>query len=152
VSFVASWFNLTLYTNDDNRVYIVSEPPPDRKPSVIHTRVPEELDAEIKRRANSLGVSVSNLVRNVLQHTFGLVGDIVADSASIARSARGGAAPPAPPAAPVLAWQRAVLNLNAVCSTCNAILKKGSRAAVSVPAGNAVLCLACLEELEHDHA
>jgi hypothetical protein len=119
----------------------------DKKASVIHTRVPEDLDAEIKRRANSLGVSVSNLVRNVLQHTFGLVGDIVADSANIARSARTGS--PAPAAgAPVIAWQTAVLNLNAVCSQCNAILKKGTTAAVAVPTGAAVLCKGCFKELQ----
>ena len=33
----------------------------DKKANVIHTRVPDDLDAEIKRRAQSLGVSVSNL-------------------------------------------------------------------------------------------
>lgn len=143
-----------MYTNDDIDVYNVSDQPPDKKPSVIHTRVPEELDAEIKRRASSLGVSVSNLVRNVLTHTFGLVGDIVADSASVARSAKGGGGVPTSPAgAPpgsVLGWQRAVLNLNAVCSQCNAILKRGMQGGVAVPAGNAVLCLTCLEELEHE--
>jgi hypothetical protein len=123
----------------------------DKKASVIHTRVPEDLDAEIKRRANGLGVSVSNLVRNVLQHTFGLVGDIVADSASVARSARGSGTAPVgtPPAAPVIAWQPAVLNVNAVCSQCNAILKKGSTAAVAVPTGAAVLCLTCMKELQN---
>lgn len=122
----------------------------DKKPNVIHTRVPEDLDAEIKRRANSLGVSVSNLVRNVLSHAFGLVGDIVADGASVARSARGavsqvGVAPP--PAAPVLGWQEALLALNAVCARCNAILKKGTPAAIAVPGGNAVLCKRCLKEV-----
>jgi hypothetical protein len=142
-----------VYTNDDVIVYNVSnENGSDKKASVIHTRVPDDLDAEIKRRANGLGVSVSNLVRNVLQHTFGLVGDIVADSANVARSARGGAGAPvgtgAPASAPVLAWQPAVLNLNAICSRCNAILKKGSTAAVAVPTGAAVLCMTCFEELK----
>ena len=59
------------------------------KERVIHTRVPESLDNEVKRRAGNLGLSVSNLVRNVLENAFGLVEDIVADSAEIARSARG---------------------------------------------------------------
>ncbi len=121
----------------------------DKKASVIHTRVPEDLDAEIKRRANSLGVSVSNLVRNVLQHTFGLVGDLVAARANVARTARSGGAVSSS-VAPVVAWQTAVLNLNAVCARCNAILKKGTTAAVAVPAGNAVLCRKCLEELKDD--
>jgi hypothetical protein len=121
----------------------------DKKPVVIHTRVNEDLDAEIRRRASSLGLSVSNLVRNVLQHTFGLVGDIVADSASVARSARAVGAPMAPSSAPVVGWHKAVLALNAVCASCNAILKKGTAAAIAVPSGNAVLCEPCLTELEH---
>lgn len=125
----------------------------DKKPNVIHTRVPEDLDAEIKRRANGLGMSVSNLVRNVLAHAFGLVGDIVADGANVARSAKGvvspGVAPPSS-ATPVVAWQEALLALNAVCARCNAILKKGTPAAVAVPGGNAVLCKRCLKEVLDD--
>lgn len=121
----------------------------DKKPVVIHTRVNEDLDAEIRRRANSLGVSVSNLVRNILQHTFGLVGDIVADSASVARSARAMRSPSGTSDAPIVGWQEAILALNAVCSKCNAILKKGTPAAIAMPSGNAVLCDPCLTELEH---
>src|SRR5262252_4462948 len=60
------------------------------KERVIHTRVPESLEAELRRRAQDLGISVSNLVRNVLGHAFGLVGDVVADSQAIARAVRAG--------------------------------------------------------------
>jgi hypothetical protein len=63
--------------------------PPEIKERVIHTRVPESLEAELRRRAENLGMSVSNLVRNVLGHAFGLVGDVVADSHAIARAASG---------------------------------------------------------------
>ena len=49
----------------------------ERHERVIHTRVPESLETELKERASELGVSVSNLVRNVLQHALGLVNDIV---------------------------------------------------------------------------
>jgi hypothetical protein len=135
-------------------------PSPDKKPVVIHTRVNEDLDAEIRRRAQGLGVSVSNLVRNVLQHTFGLVGDIVADSKNVARSATLGVVVGSPPApataaagaatAPVLGWQEAVLAVNAVCAQCNALLPKGTAAAIAVPAGNAFLCRTCLKELTHE--
>jgi hypothetical protein len=124
----------------------------DRKANVIHTRVPDELDAEIKRRAQSLGVSVSNLVRNVLQHTFGLVGDIVADGAEIARSARGASTPASAPTA-ILGWQELVLNLNAVCDRCNAILAKGTAATVAVvdgPGPRPFRCRGCVEELGRD--
>jgi hypothetical protein len=67
----------------------IDEPPePEKKERVIHTRVPESLEAELRQKAQDLGISVSNLVRNVLGHAFGLVGDVVADSQAIARAAR----------------------------------------------------------------
>ena len=154
----------------------------ERKERVIHTRVPESLDAEIKRKAGDLGLSVSNLVRNVLQNAFGLVEGIVRDSAEIARStgvgaggeenrsatsgARAGVASAAnPPAAPgdarptgsggprstgrVLGWQTAILNVNAVCEACNAILARGSRAAIGIVDGDGAKpfrCRDCLKE------
>jgi hypothetical protein len=131
----------------------------DRKERVIHTRVPESLDDEIKRRAGRLGLSVSNLVRNVLQNAFGLVEDIVHDSAEIARSARsdaatlGRAAHGGGPGGRVLGWQAAVLNVNAVCERCNAILLKGSKAAIAVVEGSGgrpMRCMKCLEEVGDD--
>jgi hypothetical protein len=147
----------------------------ERKERVIHTRVPESLDDEIKRKASDLGLSVSNLVRNVLQNAFGLVGTIVHDSAEIARSARdfggratdpsraargedpdgdtgadGGSRPtPRPRPGRVLGWQEAVLAVNAVCDSCNAILPRGTRAAIGIVEGGAAVplrCLACLKE------
>ena len=131
-------------------------PPPERpkKERVIHTRVPELLDDEIRRHATDLGLSVSYLVRSILQNTFGLVEDIVQDSAAIARSARGEPAPRrragavTPPR--VLGWNLAVLNVNAVCGTCNAILARGVRAGIGVldgPGATPFRCLDCLKEL-----
>jgi hypothetical protein len=133
-------------------------PPPDddrdeRKERVIHTRVPESLEAELRERAQGLGISVSNLVRNVLGHAFGLVGDVVADGHAIARAARGEAKPPAdaPPALDdVLAWQPIVLGKNAVCTRCNDLLPRGRDAAIGVAEHGStrlIVCAACLEEL-----
>jgi hypothetical protein len=123
-----------------------------RKERVIHTRVPESLDDEVKRRAGSLGLSVSNLVRNILENTFGLVEDIVADGAEIARSARGemphGHGVAREPR--VLGWTVAVLNVNAICERCNAMLPKGTRAGIGVVQGNGPApfrCQSCLEEV-----
>src|ERR1043165_3207861 len=99
---------------------------PERKERVIHTRVPESLEAHLRQRAEDLGISVSNLVRNVLNHTFGLVGGVVADSHAVARAARGERTPAPAPTAPtgaiedVLGWQPLVLGKNAVCARCNA--------------------------------
>ena len=59
----------------------------ERKERVIHTRVPESLDEEIRKRASTLGMSVSNLVRNALKNAFGLVEDAINDSANVARTA-----------------------------------------------------------------
>lgn len=142
------------------------DPPDDRderekKERVIHTRVPERLDAQLRERAQGLGISVSNLVRNVLGHAFGLVGDVVADSHAIARAARGESTATAPAAAPtavppvaaaptsladVLGWQPIVLGKNAVCARCNNLLPRGRDAAVGVGT-QLVICPACLEEL-----
>jgi hypothetical protein len=151
-------------------------PEPEKKERVIHTRVPESLEAELRQKAQDLGISVSNLVRNVLGHAFGLVGDVVADSQAIARAARvarGDRAataaatpvspagtqvprsePAPPPAAPaiddVLGWQSMVLGKNAVCARCNDLLPRGSDAAIGIAeatGGRLVICLACLEQL-----
>ena len=148
-----------------------TEPPdePEKKQRVLHTRVPESLEAELRQKAQDLGISVSNLVRNVLGHAFGLVGDVVADGHAIARAARGDrpAGPGTAPASPavahaaagpapataiddVLGWQPMVLGKNAVCLRCNAILPRGSDAATGVAettGGRLVICLACLEQL-----
>lgn len=139
---------------------------PERKERVIHTRVPESLDEEIRSRAERLGMSVSNLVRNALNHTFGLVEDVIVDGTNVARSVGGDelvrgrapaaqagqpAAAPAPAAPPrIIGWQPLILNLNAVCATCNAILPKGKQAATSVtdhPAPPTIICMKCVEEL-----
>lgn len=120
----------------------------EKKERVIHTRVPESLETQLREKAQDLGISVSNLVRNVLGHAFGLVGDVVADSHAIARAARGEKKPAPPPVSidDVLGWQPIVLGKNAVCAKCNAILPKGKDAAVGVGT-QLVVCPSCLEEL-----
>ncbi|MBZ0232834.1 MAG: BrnA antitoxin family protein [Deltaproteobacteria bacterium] len=122
----------------------------DRKERVLHTRVPEKLENELKERAAELGVSVSNLVRNVLTHAFGLVGDVVADGARVARAATGGPRPAASPPGAVIGWQQLVLQKNAVCQQCNDILPRGRDAAIAITEGHGprpILCLRCLEDL-----
>jgi hypothetical protein len=148
-----------------------AEPPADaagageRKERVLHTRVPESLDRHLKHRARNLGMSVSTVVRNVLLNTFGLVEDIVTDSTNVALSIAGQGALPsgdragarrplgsdgASEAEEVLGWQEVVLNLNAVCDQCNAVLRRGTRAAIGVrerPGPRAVICRRCLERV-----
>lgn len=136
------------------------EPEPARKERVIHTRVPESLESHLRERAEDLGISVSNLVRNVLGNAFGLVGGVVADGQAVARAARGGGAPADD--REVLGWQPIVLGKNAVCTQCNAILPRGSEAAVAISSGgtvarDTVTCRPCVaratapDEGDHDH-
>ncbi len=121
---------------------------------MIHTRVPESLEAELRERAQELGMSVSNLVRNVLGHAFGLVGDVAADAHAIARAARGDrkavviapAATAATSIDDVLGWQPIVLGKNALCARCNAILPRGDDAAIGAGT-QLVVCPPCLKEL-----
>src|SRR5258706_16284353 len=130
-----------------------SEGNDEQKDRVIHTRVPESLEAELRKRAADLGMSVSNLVRNVLGHAFGLVGDVVADGHAVARAVKGDKPAPAPaptPLADVLAWQPIVLAKNAVCAKCNDLLPKGRDAAIGVAehgGGRVIVCATCFEEL-----
>jgi hypothetical protein len=137
-----------MYTNDHMQKAKPS-PTTDKKERVIHARVPEALDDEVRRRAGNLGLSVSNLVRNILENTFGLVEDIVADSAGIARSARRMTNPERDESDHVLGWTLAVLNVNAICSRCNAILPKGTKAGIGVQrrgASTQFRCEPCLQE------
>jgi len=140
----------------------------EKKERVIHMRVEPSLDSELKERASRLGLSVSNLVRNILQHTFGLAGDVIKDGAQVARSARGEpddgqtsyhtnpdardtSLAPQPPAR-ALGWQRFTLSLNALCVRCNAILPKGTEAAIGVldgPGRRPITCVTCAEEPTH---
>ncbi len=132
---------------------------------VLHTRISPTLDREIKRRARGLGMSVSTVVRNVLLHTFDLVEDIVNDSANVALSIAGddadesdgattrhrsGRVSPTRGEAAVIAWQEAVLNRNAVCERCNAILATGTKAAIGIretPGTPSIICAGCLDAL-----
>ena len=131
------------------------------KDRVLQARIPEDLDEELRDRAEQLGISVSTVVRNVLLHTFDLVEGVVSDSAQIARAIQGRESRPATPSLPapepadadadiaVIGWQEAILNRNGVCEQCNTILTKGETAAVGVPAQArpVLLCLACLGNL-----
>jgi len=112
----------------------------DKKDRVLHTRVPEVLDEELRDRAKRLGLSVSTLVRNILGNTLGLVEDVVVDSANIAQSVAGHPplpssrmeVPPQQPLPQLVGWQQVVLHINAICDVTNAILPRGSRAWIGV--------------------
>jgi len=55
----------------------------ERKDRVIQARVPEDLEHTLKQAAEKRRMSVSHLIRNVLEDTFTLVDHIVADSSAL---------------------------------------------------------------------
>ena len=126
-----------------------------KKDRILQARIPEQLDEELRDRAEDLGLSVSSVVRNVLLHTFNLVEGVVSDSAQIARVIQGRPSAPAPnsadsqDASSVVGWQETILNRNGVCDQCNAILARGEPAAVGLPiqARPLLLCTNCLTAL-----
>ncbi len=130
-----------------------------KKDKVLHTRVPDTLEEELKTRASSLGISVSNLVRNILDNAFNLVEDVINDSSNIGRAVSqttqhpkltSGRHDESSPTV-ILGWQKLKLNVNAVCSTCNTIMEKGSEAAIGVASAaspTTFLCLSCLKNFD----
>lgn len=125
----------------------------DPKDKVLHTRIPEQLESQLKDHAENLGLSVSSIVRNVLMNTFNLVEGVVSDSARIALGPKAprkteSQALPSPKA--IYGWQPLILNLNAVCHECNDLLPKGSAAGLGQPVSEppVFVCQACLTRLQ----
>src|SRR5262245_58018554 len=99
-------------------------PDGERKARLIQARVDEELDEALRDAAKERRVTVSQLVRNVLEDTFRLVDNVVADAAHltasvkrdarrIAASARGAARDPIEQ---VDAWQEIILGRDQTCA------------------------------------
>lgn len=141
-------------------------PEDERKDRVIQARVPEELETTLKQAAEKRRMTVSHLIRNVLEDTFTLVDNIVADSSAlveqVSRDARRVAAsvrgeePARPHSKEALmesidAWQEVIVNKPGHCLQCDVALKRGQKAyrgisplQATVPAW---LCTQCLEQL-----
>jgi hypothetical protein len=60
----------------------------ERKDRLIQTRVADELDATLREEAKKRRLSVSQLIRNVLEDTFTLVDDVVNGTAKLAQQVR----------------------------------------------------------------
>lgn len=131
----------------------------ERKDRLIQTRVPESLESALKDEAVRRRLPVSQLVRNILEDTLHLVGDvvdgvdaIVQESIEMGRSVGRGVAraranitpsvttdaAPAEPAVgaaeldDVYAWNEVVPNKPAACSSCGVELLPGRTAFVGL--------------------
>lgn len=125
-----------------------------RKDRVIQTRVPEDLESALKEEARKQRVTVSHLIRNVLEDTFDLVDNIVAESTHlaqtvrrdarrIAQSAQGFRSRPGEETSfvpalqggeraqelldTVYGWQELVMNKTVGCTRCGKTVQKGQK-------------------------
>jgi hypothetical protein len=146
---------------------------PPRKDRLVQTRVPRQLAETLEREARRRRVTVSHLIRGLIEDTFQLVDGVVADVdqivsdsvslvRSVGRSARRltksrrrraprAAAEPGSDLSGVYAWNEVVLQRPARCTGCAAAIVRGRRAFTGLSddpdAPRAWLCAACIEEL-----
>ena len=129
------------------------------KDKVLHTRVPEELEDALQKKAVAMRIPVSNLIRNILEDAFQFVENVVADGLSITDTIRKDAISIAETTktgfsalkkprkvkentspdkkkldgvlSQVYGWQEIVLNKNTACFMCAKEVKKGAKAMMS---------------------
>lgn len=156
---------------------------PDRpKDRIVQTRVPRDLETTLKREARRRRLTVSHLVRNVLEDAFQLVDGVVAnvdalvdDSVELVRrmgsdarrvadvvreatraDAPAGRADDDVELEHVFAWNRVVLNRATDCSRCGQRMARGSEAHAGLSdepgRARAWLCRDCIDALADDEA
>ena len=137
-------------------------PEGERKDRLIQTRVAEDLDEALRREARRNRVTVSQLIRNVLEDAFHLVDNIVVGAANLTETVRRDAQRIAASAQGrerarkglvdrIEAWQDVVAGKPAECTRCEAAIKKGTRALLGAdpadPSVRAWLCPTCAASL-----
>lgn len=119
-----------------------------RKDRLIQTRVDRRLQKVLVEQARSRRISVSNLVRNILEDAFGLVPAGAAEPEPEPEPTR---SDPAPALDHIYAWNSVILGRDAECSRCRRSLEAGGRAFMGLSedptAARAWLCLQCGEDL-----
>ncbi len=124
-----------------------------RKDRLIQTRVPEDLETTLKEEAERRRLTVSHLIRSILEDTFQLVDDVVTDfdkvvtesvdlARNVSRNARKLAAKTQRerPAKPnwdrslddIYGWNELVLQRDAKCRRCGDEIEAGGRAFIGL--------------------
>jgi hypothetical protein len=135
-------------------------PDSERKAKLIQTRVGDALDEVLREAAKQRRMTVSQLIRNILEDTFQRADnadDADAQPGTGARrdSRRAAAAPRARPRTnpieDVDAWQDVIVGRQAACEQCLELLNRGDKALIGVsddPAAPKVwLCPKCAAKL-----
>jgi hypothetical protein len=138
---------------------------PQRKDRLIQTRVPRELEGAIKEVAQRRRLTVSHLIRNVLEDAFDLVhtvvdevdhlvsgsADLVEEVRRVGRRSGRDGTTPSDPLAHVCAWNPVVLNRDVSCSACGTGIRRGEAGFAGLSDDperpRAWLCESCAESL-----
>jgi len=116
-----------------------------RKDQLIQTRVDRRLQKLLIEQARSRRISVSNLVRNILEDALGLGEPEPAPEAEPPPRAT------TPALAHIYAWNSVILGRDAACSRCGCALESGGRAFMGLSeeptAPRAWLCPQCGDDL-----
>jgi hypothetical protein len=132
----------------------------ERKDRLIQTRVADDLDATLREEAKKRRLSVSQLIRNVLEDTFDLVDDVVNETAKLAQTVRRdalrirdsaqGLARKKDPRQQVESWQSVLLSGPTRCIHCKKELTEGQPAFMGISSDPAVrpiwVCMDCHPE------
>jgi hypothetical protein len=120
----------------------------ERKDQVLQARVPKSLYDDLVAQAARLRVPVSNLVRNILEDSVRMVGNIVDSGIQIAGVLSG--RPGSAELSSVVGWQPMIANRPLACARCGKEVPKGGEAYVGMDARggrNLVICKECECEL-----
>ena len=117
-----------------------------RKEEYLGARVPKDLRKKVIAKADTLGIPVSILIRNILEEAFK---DQPGRESGSGRATAASTATKRTVKFPdVIAWEEITLNRDIPCSECSRVLMAGSIAAwgLGLPRGNqVVLCEKCRE-------
>jgi len=116
----------------------------EKKDRILQTRVSQNLYQNLVRQARRLRVPVSNLVRNILEDSLTMVGNIVDGGLEIAEALTG--AIDEKELREVLGWQPMTTNRRIPCASCEKQIEKGKPAYLSVgaPGGRTyIICEDC---------
>ena len=118
-----------------------------RKEEYLGARVPKALREKVITRANSLGIPVSNLIRNVLEEAFADVPSPAGATQTAEATRRTDVAERFPR---VIGWERITLNRPMQCSGCGRSLSGGDAVTLGLAArgdDHVVLCPICQESV-----
>jgi len=128
----------------------------ERKDRLIQTRVADELDATLREEAKKRRLTVSQLIRNVLEDTFELVDDVVAETAKLAQTVRRDALRIRDSAQglarssaleKVESWHSMLLTASTRCARCKEQIGRGQPAMMGISSDPSVrpvwLCMSC---------